>query len=186
MEITYSSPGLICYFHGRETCCSVLAHWKGCWLSPVCLFLELHNSVDQKSIICDRDKWLGGCCLRDITNESIEPLSGQIEALCMFWMCVPVHMHVCCVQIYGWGELGCWCGVNHIAAGTDGRWRGGEGKGGRGALVHAALAQCLPYRTPFGLHGWLEVNGLRVCGDSAVIGRNALEWACPRGGRWRG
>ncbi len=29
-----------------------------------------------------------------------------------------------------------------------------EGKGGRGvALVHAALARCLPYRTPFGLHG---------------------------------
>lgn len=42
--------------------------------------------------------------------------------------------------------------LGQMEDGNEGR--GGEGKGGSGeALVHAALAQCLPYRTPFGLHG---------------------------------
>lgn len=41
-----------------------------------------------------------------------------------------VCMHVCCVEIDRWS--GGWgCGVNHIAAGTDGRCSGGK----RGRLV---------------------------------------------------
>jgi len=39
--------------------------------------------------------------------------------------------------------------LGQMEDGEEGRVR----PGGVEALLHAVLAQCLPYRTPFGLHG---------------------------------